>query len=226
LGLTGINTDRTLTKDIIDIIANREDVPPDLSQLIALAQLAGQGIASQEINVSGSGSGNAPGSGGGGSGTFPLLGSTGAEYPMPYFYLNPRRTSPSLELFPMIGQIGPPLMPMPEATSSYISPGESTADPTRSVVMADTPPFVSSPNLEEQYKAAFGSDPFADFRKEFGRPPRDWDEFNRFMDLKLKQRNPQDERSKLYAQWNAFFPEMNAFGYQFLAPPPMLQPII
>ncbi|GIW59982.1 MAG: hypothetical protein KatS3mg087_1048 [Patescibacteria group bacterium] len=53
LSFLGVNTDRTLTKDIVDIIANREDVPPDLSQLIQLASLAGQGIASQEINVSG-----------------------------------------------------------------------------------------------------------------------------------------------------------------------------
>jgi len=227
LGLTGINTDRTLTKDIIDIIANREDIPPDLSQLIALAQLAGQGIASQEINVSGSGSGGAPSSGGG---TFPLMGSTGAEYPMPYFYLNPRITSPPEEELKWVNIFGgvPPIdrPPIdPKKVSSTTSPASSPY-PEYLATAADMPPSVPSADLEAQYKLMFGSDPYEDFRKQFGRVPKDWDEYNKFMGQKLAQRNPQDERSKLYAQWNAFFPEMNAFGNQFLAPPPMLQPVI
>ncbi|GIW60042.1 MAG: hypothetical protein KatS3mg087_1108 [Patescibacteria group bacterium] len=110
LSFLGFNTDRTLTKDIIDIVANREDVPPDLGQLVQLAQLAGQGIASQEINISGVGQGpGVPVSSN--LGNFNVIPGAITGWNMPFGFGAP----PPVGMLPFLGagmSGGPPFVPM------------------------------------------------------------------------------------------------------------------
>lgn len=160
LGILGIETDRTLTKEMLDIIANREDLPPQIDLLVKLAEIAGRGATNEEILFGGA----AGGSDGGGQVPFIAVTPPNVVFP---FWIRPSNpphtprtgTPPEREpqtaapdivpMWPNLGNMpGAPMpMPMPgmpEMPTSY-NPAPVAVPEMPEISVPEAPPMGEDP---------------------------------------------------------------------------------